>query len=86
MAKIVGILLMLAGIAVFIGAIALEIAWLGFCFGSIIVGLLLLIFARWLLLAPLIIGFKMGMAMFAVGVAAFASPLNDAIAIEAKLP
>ena len=35
-----------------IGGVILEIAWLGVCFGTVIVGIVMLIFAPGLLLIP----------------------------------
>jgi len=40
------------GIAFIIAGIVLEVFWLGFCFGSIIIGILLLIFAPKILFFP----------------------------------
>ncbi|MDR2635394.1 MAG: hypothetical protein LBC08_01040 [Campylobacteraceae bacterium] len=43
------------GIALIIFGICLEISWLGICFGSIILGIVLLLFAPHVLLLPLAI-------------------------------
>ncbi|EPC01898.1 hypothetical protein L861_19800 [Litchfieldella anticariensis FP35 = DSM 16096] len=48
-----GIIQIAAGAAIWVFAIIVELAWLGLCFGSVVVGLALLIFAPWLLIAPL---------------------------------
>ena len=40
------------GLVVFAAEIAVEVAWLAFCFGSVIVGLLLLFLAPFLLMGP----------------------------------
>lgn len=53
------------GVAIIIGAVLLEIAWLGICFGSVILGLVLLVFAPHILLAPLSIGIASGSAVIA---------------------
>jgi hypothetical protein len=53
------------GTALIISAFVLEISWLALCFGSVIVGIVLLIFAPSILLAPFSILFTLGMAFFA---------------------
>ena len=45
---------------IYIGGIVAEIAWLGFCFGTIIIGIALLILAPNILFAPMVIA--MGIA------------------------
>lgn len=50
-----GLLQIFTGIALWVVAIIAELAWLGICFGSVIIGLILLILAPWILLAPLTI-------------------------------
>lgn len=50
--KATGILMILAGVLTVFGGLAAEIAWLIFCFGSVIIGVLLLIFAPVVLTAP----------------------------------
>lgn len=46
---------MVAGLAIWGVAISALVSWLAFCFGSIIIGASLLIFAPYILLAPMII-------------------------------
>jgi hypothetical protein len=53
MGKVVPFVKILVGVAIWVGAISAEISWLTFCFGTVIIGLLLLIFARPILLMPL---------------------------------
>ncbi len=67
--KLMGLLFLLTGIGVFVGTIAAEIAWLGFCFGTIIIGVLLLFFAPAILFFPAQIGFVTGMAIWTGGLA-----------------
>lgn len=55
----------LIGSAIIVGAIAVEIAWLGLCFGTVIVGIVLLIFAPHILIAPFSIGMIGGLALIA---------------------
>lgn len=55
MNKLVGAFQISAGLALWALTISLEISWLAFCFGTVIVGVLLLFFAPHLLLLPLAI-------------------------------
>lgn len=68
---------MAAGIAVFIGAIAAQIAWLGICFGTVIIGILLLFLAPMILLFPVNIGFVTGIAIWGAGMAMITSDENS---------
>jgi hypothetical protein len=52
----------IVGIALIILGICLEISWLGICFGSIILGIVLLLFAPEILLLPLVIS-SLGVAI-----------------------
>jgi hypothetical protein len=52
------------GIALIAAAFVVEFLWLGLAFGSIIVGLVLLIFAPGILLAPFSILMGLGLALF----------------------
>lgn len=63
---ILGLLSILAGLSLWGVAITALVLWLGFCFGSVIVGVLLLIFAPYLLLAPLAIATP-GTALIFIG-------------------
>ena len=49
-----GLAKIVIGIAMMIGAITAEIAWLGFCFGTVVVGVILLLTFPLLLLTPFI--------------------------------
>ncbi|WP_141831572.1 hypothetical protein [Herbaspirillum sp. SJZ107] len=53
MDKLVGLVFLLCGLGLLCAAVAAEIAWLGFFFGTVIVGIGLLFFAPALLLLPL---------------------------------
>lgn len=57
------ILKILIGSAMIIGGVILEIAWLGVCFGTVIVGIAMLIFAPGLLLIPFTFGVTGGLAI-----------------------
>ena len=48
-----------------IGGLIAELAWLGFCFGTVIIGLALLFLAPKVLLAPMVIGFELSGAVTA---------------------
>ncbi len=53
------------GAGMIVGGILIELTWLAFCFGTVVVGLLLLIFMPGILLAPFNIGFVGGLALMA---------------------
>ncbi len=53
------------GAAFIVGGIIAEVAWLGICFGTVILGVVLLIFAPTILFAPFTIGLTGGLAFFA---------------------
>ena len=57
----------LIGVAFIIAAFVVEIMWLGVTFGSVIVGILLLIFAPGILFAPFNILFSIGMGFLVYG-------------------
>jgi len=75
---IVGILSLIAGFGVWGVAVTALIAWLAFCFGSVIVGVLLLIFCPYILLAPLVIG-NPGTALVVYGMDKIANKSEDSI-------
>ena len=65
--KILGLVFILCGVALIVGGVIAEIAWLAFCFGTVIVGILLLFFMPIILLAPLTFGWAIGIGLFAKG-------------------
>lgn len=65
--KLFGLFTMGLGLGVIIAAFLVEAAWLGLCFGSVIVGIVLLLFASHLLLAPFFFLFAGGAALLAAG-------------------
>jgi hypothetical protein len=77
--KLVGLLFLLCGIAVFVGAIAAEIAWLGFCFGTVIIGILLLFLAPPILIFPVTLGFMTGMAIWGAGIVLISGDEGEAL-------
>ena len=56
---------LLIGAAIIVGAIVIEISWLAICFGSVLLGVILLIFAPHILFAPFTIGTALGLALMA---------------------
>lgn len=71
--KLLGILLIACGVAVMAGAIAVELAWLSLCFGTVVIGLLLLLFAAPILITPLMWGLSAGVGLCAAGLNLFVS-------------
>ncbi len=59
------ILKFLIGITMIVGGILLEISWLALCFGSVIVGIVLLLFAPYILFLPFTVGVYGGLAIIA---------------------
>lgn len=55
----------LLGAGIIIGAVMLEVAWLAVCFGTVIVGVLLLIFAPTVLIIPFGLGTTIGLGIIA---------------------
>jgi len=50
--KVIGTIEVTIGLAIYVLAVSVELSWLAFCFGSIVIGVLLLIFLPVALLAP----------------------------------
>ena len=65
--KCFGLLFVICGLFVMIGAVAAEIAWLGLCFGTVIIGIVMLFLAPHVLFAPFMIG--IGMTLWESGLA-----------------
>lgn len=68
MSKIYGLFLVCLALAIYTAAISIGIAWFAFCFGTIFIGILLLIFAPLLLLFPPLFVFSLGHAPMAYGI------------------
>lgn len=62
-----GLGLILWGVALMVGGIVAGVSWVAFCFGSIVIGVLLLLFAPHLLLLPFVLS-KLGLRHFSLGV------------------
>ncbi len=67
MEKISGAFWLILGTAIWVLTISVLISWWAICFGSIILGVILLIFAPHILLAPLLIGVP-GTGFIALGI------------------
>ena len=67
MRLISGVVFVLAGLCLWGVAITALLSWLAFCFGTVIIGILLLIFAPYVLLFPMIIATP-GTALILLGV------------------
>ncbi len=65
--KLLGLIFILSGVLLMIGAVAAEIAWLGLCFGSVIIGILMVFFAPLLIFAPFTLLFGTGTALWGSG-------------------
>ena len=76
MRTIVGVFQILAGIAIYGLGIAALVSWLVFCFGTVIIGVALLIFVPWVLLAPLAICTP-GTALIMLGIDKLANNQED---------
>lgn len=69
MGRIVGGLALVAtGIAIWIVAIMVELSWLAVCFGSVVIGLILLIVAPGILIFPMAIIGTPGTSFLASGI------------------
>jgi len=78
MRALIGLLSLVGGVFIWCLAISVLVSWLVFCFGSVIVGILLLIFAPYILLAPLAIGTP-GTALFVYGIDCISNKKEDSI-------
>ena len=67
MRKLYGLALVILGGLIIIGAAIVEVIWLGFCFGTVLVGLFLLFVMPALLIAPIVIGFGSGSVILMTG-------------------
>ena len=65
--KLLGALMILGGAGLAIGSVVVWVLWLTFCFGTVIVGLVILFLAPAVLIAPLVIGGGAGVAMMGKG-------------------
>lgn len=54
MAKLASVARIILGLAIWVAAISVELSWLTLCFGTVVIGLLLLIFAPVVLITPMV--------------------------------
>jgi hypothetical protein len=71
MQRLRGVLQILGGLGLWAFGITIGVTWIAFCFGTVVVGVLLLLLAPWVLLAPFTFGIVPGNAMLAVGLVNF---------------
>ncbi len=83
--KLVGLLFLLCSLGVFVGTIAAQLAWLGVCFGTVIIGVLLLFLAPPILLLPANIGFVTGAAIWVSGMAMISGEPGNKTSAEKPL-
>ena len=81
MNKLIGLVQVLCGIGLYIFGVTIGLSWLAFCFGTVIVGILLLIFAPYVLLLPFTFGFVPGNAFIISGI----NRMNNANAMNNNL-
>lgn len=67
MQKIKGVLQILGGLGLWAFGISIGVSWIALCFGTVVIGVLLLLFAPGVLLAPFMFGIVPGNAMLALG-------------------
>ncbi len=79
MRKIKGLFCILLGLAIWAFAITVLVAWIGFCFGTVIIGILLLIFVPHLLMAPLYLIHPPGTALLVHGMDCLVNSEKDSI-------
>lgn len=65
--KLLGLVFILSGVLLMIGAVVAQIAWLGLCFGTVIIGILMVFFTPLLLFAPFTLLFGTGTALWGTG-------------------
>ena len=68
MKVIKGLFLIMVGVCVLIGGFSVGVAWLGICFGTVITGILLLIFAPTIIILPFTFSFSLGGGLIGAGV------------------
>jgi hypothetical protein len=68
MNKLKGIIQIACGIGLWVFGISIGIAWLTFCFGSVIIGILLLFLAPHILLLPFTFGLVPGNSLIFIGI------------------
>lgn len=65
--KLLGLLFILSGVGFMGGAFLVQALWLGFIFGTVVIGILMLFLAPLLVMAPFFFLFGTGTALFGSG-------------------
>ena len=65
--KLVGLLFVVTGLLIMIGAFVIEGTWLVFIFGTVIIGVLMLLFTPLLVMAPFFLILGVGTTIFVQG-------------------
>ena len=67
--KLTGLLFILSGVGMIVGAFIIEAAWLGLLFGTVIIGIVMLFLAPVLVMAPFFFLFGIGSTLLGSGMA-----------------
>lgn len=67
--KLTGLLFILSGVGMIVGAFIIEAAWLGLLFGTVIIGIVMLFLAPLLVMAPFFFLFGIGSTLLGSGMA-----------------
>jgi hypothetical protein len=65
--KFLGLLFVLSGVGLVIGAFVIEAAWLAFIFGTVVIGVLMLFLTPLLVMAPFFFLFGTGTTLLSSG-------------------
>jgi|APLak6261703504_1056268.scaffolds.fasta_scaffold01284_4 hypothetical protein len=71
MNKILGLLQIICGIGLWMFGVTIGLSWLAFCFGSVVIGILLLFFAPYIIFLPFSFGIVPGNGMILMGITNF---------------
>lgn len=77
--KLYGLVLMGSGAAMLVGAVIVWVMWLTFCFGTVIVGLIILFMAPALLMAPLVVMGGAGLGLLSTGTLLFSDVHSEPV-------
>lgn len=77
MRKLLGLFNILLGVGIMIGAVVGQVLWLGFCFGTVIVGIILLFTMPAVLVWPAVVGVPVGFAFFINGLGMLMEAIQD---------
>ncbi len=63
-----GLFLVIVGACILAGGFSIGIAWLGICFGTVIIGILVLVFCPTVLFLPFSVSFTFGVGLVTAGI------------------